>query len=777
MPYGGKNNDMVMSGRCIQRALAYFSVLRPSVVFGLIVFCLPFTAYEFSVFPDFLNGTFGNMFVEYRLWDGFWFGLALFGAVWAVMLTTCLILDTERDGQYGLVYDPSKDGKKRRVTVPMDHVGVFIWFTLLSLPGIGVVILKADTRPGAAIGLIIGGCLAYLLMDLGAYLIRCGQQDFRVFPWKPFFGAPTISRLASISRLFSKILSSITWKIISHTHIGRKYLFDEEKKAIKSDHLFAAWSLMEVAVIYWIVYRILRPDSFTQLFDIEDVPPAAFIYALLLPLIWLISGLWAHISRYRIVLLSAILVGMVLYGIGGTRVVESTIGGPAHTYDVFETGKKDQLLPNDILASLKSSGLSNNKKPHLIIVAASGGGILAAGWTSKVLCELHRAYPDFGHELRVVSAVSGGSAGAAHYISRLPTEKDAASFCDGAEGVIANAMETGLAITAYGVAFPDFRRALFPIWTDEDFDRGRLLERHWRKRSNIRLKKEPNNLALLSDFRDEIRTGGKPVVIFNATVLETGENIAITPLSTLKGNWFGGATHADSHSLERHYYAKTLSEFLVGEDRTSIDLWTAVRLSATFSYVSPAARASFATLNPQDNTVKRRIPNDDKERTGLYHLIDGGYHDNYGVATAINWLVAALEKEDMSHLPFDRIALIEIRAQPHAHQKALGSWTAAWLGPLLGLLNSWDLSQSTSNDTAVNRMMNYFKEKGNGVPFESFVFVPAEKGPLSWHLSRKQKEFVENSWKTGENAERLKDFLNYMSPSKPINASHQEEAY
>jgi hypothetical protein len=164
---------------------------------------------------------------------------------------------------------------------------------------------------------------------------------------------------------------------------------------------------------------------------------------------------------------------------------------------------------------------------------------------------------------------------------------------------------------------------------------------------------------------------------------------------------------------------------------------------------------------------KTRISSEEKS-PGRLHLIDGGYHDNYGVASALDWLSAAVKAYGKNPLPVSRIALVEIRAQPDIPREAAqNEWSSAWLGPFWGLFNSWGYAQMSSNDTSLNQVIARFKNDletlKKGVEFDSFVFVPESPGPLSWHLSEDQKEKLRNSWKSGNNPEvrdKLIEFLN-----------------
>jgi hypothetical protein len=191
-----------------------------------------------------------------------------------------------------------------------------------------------------------------------------------------------------------------------------------------------------------------------------------------------------------------------------------------------------------------------------------------------------------------------------------------------------------------------------------------------------------------------------------------------------------------------------------------IDLWTAARLSATFSYVSPAARAAcFDSVRAKRDPAKT-------DSTGRLHLIDGGYHDNYGVASALNWLTAALEGYGNA-LPVSRIALIEIRAKPDIPKSTPRTeWSSAWLGPFWGLLSSWGYAQTSANDTSVNQLISRFKKRlsqsTEAIDFQSFVFVPDGSGPLSWHLSTEQKTKLCEGWSAPRNKTTRKELLDFL---------------
>lgn len=806
------NRLMFEAGR-IRRLFIYFAVLRPCFLIASVILYLPLTAAADWV-PG--NAMLANLFVDYDFMKAFWFGFAVFGAVWALMLITCLILDFARDrqDQQRLVRSwlPNPPQENRWVTIPICNKMIFGAFTLLGAPA-GIIVLWRATsasfasfnglllRLDAFAGLIAGGLLSYILMNLVAAFVLAENDKYQVLPWRPFdwvtkrlkgFDAArdTVESFGRWLGHFAKGTRKLFSAVLAYFAPGE--IFEDGGRLLKHDHYFAAISAVSVVIMYAIIYWFFKPTGPIR-WPLEEIPPAGFIFALLLPLIWIVSALWAWLGRYRLAFYLAI--GLSI----GLSWIATRLSNPFHTYDIVAMRESKPLSPQSVLQPLVEKGRKN-----LIIVAASGGGILAAGWTAQVLTKLQSVYPDFDKEVRLISAVSGGSVGAAHYVNSVSEilKLNGDSQKTALREVAEDAMRSSLASTAYGLAFPDFKRAIFPFVVDEEFDRARLLEKDWRRIGNCR-KQATNTPGVQSDFRrfcqnrpeaereklvwfsdwlEDIQRGDKPAVIFNATVMETGARIAITSVSTLESNWAGLMAYPP-----RRDNAQTLSEFLTGKQNNQpvadpskldkgekknptcsqyingydIDVWTAARLSATFSYVSPAARAAcFAyKMNTRSSS--------EKDSPGRLHLIDGGYNDNYGVASALDWLSAALEGYGKDRIPVSRIALIEIRAKPDIPaQRAQNEWSSTWLGPFWGLVNSWGYAQMSSNDTAVNQLIADFKDRvkssGAGVEFDSFVFIPDQPGPLSWHLSEEQKAKLRSAWDSKENQYVLTKLLEFL---------------
>jgi hypothetical protein len=162
---------------------------------------------------------------------------------------------------------------------------------------------------------------------------------------------------------------------------------------------------------------------------------------------------------------------------------------------------------------------------------------------------------------------------------------------------------------------------------------------------------------------------------------------------------------------------------------TTVDpsIVTAARLSATFTYVSPAARI--------DRPVRH---------SRAYHFVDGGYFDNYGVASAVDWLDLATRGGS----PVSHVLVLQVRGpvglqDPNADPSrgALPQIAA----PFSTLLHYRDAAQIAHNNLEWQLLCQTLA--GRGVTLETAVFqYPRCTAPLSWHLTQSERDEVWDSY-------------------------------
>ena len=259
--------------------------------------------------------------------------------------------------------------------------------------------------------------------------------------------------------------------------------------------------------------------------------------------------------------------------------------------------------------------------PPMIAVAASGGGIRAGAWTVEILTALEEMYgATFVRSVSAISSVSGGSVGAVQYLLDYPV--CAPRTPERLDEIRNSTAADSLRATAWGFVYPDFMRiALSPIfefWSRaENWDRAAATEAAWRAHTD-----QDHATATLGLWRAAVRRGHRPVSLINTTTVESGETFIMTPVDL--------DPDADGLSGVPSFFNEYPSH--------DVQALTAARMSATFPWVSPVARPRLV-LDGGDRVVGA----DGVERPSrAFYLADGGYFDNFGVATLIRWLTAIM---------------------------------------------------------------------------------------------------------------------------------------
>ncbi|MBS1830463.1 MAG: patatin-like phospholipase family protein [Acidobacteria bacterium] len=346
-----------------------------------------------------------------------------------------------------------------------------------------------------------------------------------------------------------------------------------------------------------------------------------------------------------------------------------------------------------------------------VIVCAQGGGIQAAAWTAQVLTSLdEQVNLKFAPMVRLISGVSGGALGAMYV---------AAGYQDGKltnhESIRGAAEASSLEAIAHALVYRDIPRLLFPFGTSLR-DRGVSAETVWASQPAA-----PPRGNLLGAWRKQAEDGKRPAMIFNSMIAETGERFAIGTVD-LPGRQPG----------RRQFY-----EYFPGFDLHPV---TAARLAASFPYVSPAPR-----LRAKD--------------VSGHHFVDGGYFDNYGVVSAIDFLLAATSKPGN----VKRILLVEILAFQDAAAKgvnqSLRGWVYQLVAPPQALLAMKEAAQRSRNLSDLRLLEEVLRSRNLAWKHVTFRY-DAPGAPLSWHLTEDERQSVRDMWsRQGDAVNQVRAFL------------------
>src|SRR5215469_4559555 len=418
------------------------------------------------------------------------------------------------------------------------------------------------------------------------------------------------------------------------------------------------------------------------------VPTLAYVLLLMMLLCWALAGLAFFLDRYRVPVVLPI---AILFA------VASVFHQSDYYYFLTKGQNREQVAPSEVMKA------GNPNRTAAIVVAASGGGIQAAAWTARVLTGLEeksREEPgpqqiDFAKSIRFISAVSGGSVGTMYFVNDYAPN----GVPNDLHQVLVRAEESSLDDVAWGLLYPDLWRTIIPLFPFKHADRGDSLERAFTRGDGLSKR--------LSDWRKDVLAGWRPASAFNATAVDNGARLVFSTSE------LGAAVSGRMDFYDPELYSNY-----------DIRIVTAVRLSSAFPHVSPAARAD---LPPE------------------IHVVDGGYYDNYGISTLIEWLDDALQAPDN---PIRRVLIIQIRdSAPNANTKpqaGRGGFNQSF-APIATMLHVRSTGQLAHNDedTSLIERVRFQPD----VAIESAVFeYCGETPPLSWHLTAAQKANIETAW-------------------------------
>jgi hypothetical protein len=427
------------------------------------------------------------------------------------------------------------------------------------------------------------------------------------------------------------------------------------------------------------------------------------------------------------------------------------------------------------LWDFSSSG--RNQEKTLIIVMAAGGGIQATAWTTQVVWGLNERYgAAFTGSVKILSGVSGGSLGIAHVMRGWNSGTDGRDSNQGLERAKNISRESSLEAVAFGMTYCDLAASLWPTLPGPVYDRGNFLERAWHGQF---LRNGVTDHFRLSDWIKPVADGKSPIPIFNSTLSETGRRLVIAPAYRRRPPLqnqarqvnekldCAGGTDAEAviapppSAVEFYHLYPPPSVTGAKSPYHDPDVATVVRLSATFPVISPLTRSYYPCPEKLHGGQVGYLQN--------CHCIDGGYIDNEGAFTALEWVEDVMDWHEKSRRKpnFKRVLFVRILPFPpeqppkgNEDDEPRNAWTNAVLGPVSTLNSVRSTSMADRNAFALAGFKKRAQAMNVEVDYVQFVFQPWRQDaegrvevdcnyvtPLSWQLTPRQKRHIDEAWK------------------------------
>jgi hypothetical protein len=401
-------------------------------------------------------------------------------------------------------------------------------------------------------------------------------------------------------------------------------------------------------------------------------------------------------------------------------------------------------------------------KPPLVVLCVSGGASRSAVWVALMLRELNRHLPGVLHRIRLITGASGGMVGAAYHVASLQKPlnwPDPPTTCTFAtpKGRILNEAEMVRSLADDALS-PVIHRMLFDdlwglIWPwPLSTDRGQGLETGWHNQLQGVLDQPLQDLA-----RGE-REGWRPTLVFSPMLVEDGRRLLVSnePLAYLTETRWPSLDHVlPPHAAEeiQESYSTPAVEFrklFPSADQFRIS--TAVRMSASFSYISPA---------PLLPTVPRR------------RVVDAGYFDDYGIDLATSWLfhhAVALKEQ------YGKVVLIQVRdgldedarespAAPADTSTALRRGMEEGLSPVSAALTARTSGMAYRNDRQLQVLTGLLTLLYGPDFFTTVLFENSAPVSMSWYVAPEEREALDRAATepTGDVQQRMRALRAWLS--------------
>jgi hypothetical protein len=487
---------------------------------------------------------------------------------------------------------------------------------------------------------------------------------------------------------------------------GYVWVDRDGERFLHSGHLAAAGLCAATTLVYVAIGLLDRPSA-----GDPELPALGALLLVATIAAWALPGLGFLLDRFRAPVLAALLiVSLALYALAGGDHFFAVVE-PAAGVGLPAAADADRAVVDSWFA------IDENRPPRpprpIVAVAAAGGGLTASAWTAAALSGLAAGQDgaEFLASLRLVSGVSGGAVGAMFVLDGF----QAAAGLDAARRarILAAASASSLDAVGWGLAYPDLLRLAFafPFATAlPSIDRGWALEESWRRRLA-----DPSAPPTLGSWRRATLAGELPLFVANATAVETGGRFQLATLAL--------APSPRAHAFWSEYAGRDLA------------IATAARLSASFPFVSPPARARSGRGG--------ELP--------AAHFVDGGYAENSGLLTVLEILDRALERRcgDAARCRAPRIVLLRLQPfgtapRPLASARLRSSWLAAGLAPLETLVAVRTASQAERNELDLALFTGKWRPRG--IEIDDVVLALAGDHPLSWKLTDAERRGIFAAW-------------------------------
>jgi hypothetical protein len=397
---------------------------------------------------------------------------------------------------------------------------------------------------------------------------------------------------------------------------------------------------------------------------------------------------------------------------------------------------------------------TGKEKPKMVFLCASGGGQRAAAWALRSL-QVGDSITNgdlFKHTVLITGA-SGGLIGAAYYreIAYLKSDtKLSKKYFDNITKDILNPVVFSLIVNDIFVRFETFTDGKYRYIKD----RGYAFE----KQLNINTEGVFNKKIIESAEIE--KKALVPTLLLTPSIINDGRKLYISAQNV---SFMNGGISLVNKDIDLKIKGVEFMRFFAAQDSWNVGLLSALRMSATFPYITP-------------NVNLPSIPS--------MEVMDAGLTDNYGVMDAVRFSFIFKDwiKENTSGVLY--LSIRDSPKQIPIKAKESNTLFDRIFNPIGSLYSNWDWIQDNNNEYFIEYATSFLNTKVDYIELQYSPMPPSieysskedsilatdeyiakswtERASLNWHLTQKEKQNIYNTIYTVQNIhslEKLKKIL------------------
>ncbi len=382
-----------------------------------------------------------------------------------------------------------------------------------------------------------------------------------------------------------------------------------------------------------------------------------------------------------------------------------------------------------ILENWKNKSVNKGMtKPKLVLLNISGGGVRSMLYTFQSMLVIDSALQGTLMDRTVlISGSSGGMISASYYrqlyLENNSTLKLGSATTDKYLNNVGKDMLNGIAfkltVSDLFMNFQKFNDGKYTYIKDRGYA--------WEEQLNSNLENKLNKrLSYYTKLEQEAKI---PLVFITPTIINDGRVLYISPQSISYMLQSNAGPYGDSTTLIN---GVEFSNYFAEQDALNLRVTSALRMNSSFPWISPVVALP-------------SIPN--------IESMDSGIRDNFGLMTSMRFLLVFKNwiKENTSG-----VVVIQIRdtyKDAKMHDASVKTIYDKLATPFRNVSGNFLLMQDYNNDTYTEGVRAIYDGQINFVSFQ----LPDidQKASLSWHLTKKEKEYIKLQPYNAENQAQL----------------------